>query len=71
MDCLIMTNKKNLKKQQRLRSIEDRKIEIILEIAEINENYSEKLSRLNSEYAQLDKEYYHLKLELIKTKQKV
>ena len=60
-----MTNKKN---QQRLRQIEDRKIEIILEIAEINDNYSEKVSRLNSEYVQLDREYYHLKLELISGK---
>ena len=63
-----MTNKKNLKKQQRLRSIEDRKIEIILEIAEINDNYSVKVSRLNSEYTRLDKEQYDLKLELIKKK---
>jgi hypothetical protein len=66
-----MTNKKNLKKQQRLREIEDRKIEILIEIANINDNYSEKVSRLNSEYAKLDKEYYHLKLELIKIKQKI
>lgn len=64
-----MTNKKN--KQQRLREIEDRKIEILLEIANINENYNEKVSQLNHEYARLDKEYYHLQLELIKTKQKV
>jgi hypothetical protein len=63
-----MTNKKN--KQQRLRSIEDRKIEIILEIADINNNYNEKVSRLNSEYALLDKEYYLLKLDLIGKKLK-
>jgi hypothetical protein len=63
-----MTNKKNLKKQNRLKSIEDRKIEIILEIARINDNYSEKLSQLNSEYIRLDKEQYELKLEFIKKK---
>ena len=65
-----MTNKKNTKKHQRLRDIEDRKIKILLEIANINDNYSEKVSRLDSEYILLDKEYYHLKLELIKAKQK-
>ena len=45
-----MTNNNLKSKQQRLRSIEDRKIEIILEIAKTNDNYSEKVSRLNSEY---------------------
>jgi hypothetical protein len=58
-----------LNKQKRLREIEDRKIEILLEIANINNGYNEKVSRLNSEYALIDKEYYHLKLELIKTQQ--
>lgn len=62
-----MTNK-NLKKQQRLIEIEDRKIEIIIEIADINNNYNEKVSILNSEYARLDKEYYYLKLDLIRKK---
>jgi hypothetical protein len=61
-----MTNKKNIKRQQRLREIENRKIEIIIEIGNINNYYNEKISRLNSEYVRLDKEYYHLKLELIK-----
>jgi hypothetical protein len=65
-----MTNKIKLEKQQRLREIEDRKIEILLEIANINDNYSEKVSRLNSEYTQLDKEYYQLQLELLEKKQK-
>ena len=59
-----------LEKQQRLREIEDRKIEILLEIANINDNYSEKVSRRNSEYTQLDKEYYQLQLELLEKKQK-
>lgn len=65
-----MTKKIKLEKQQRLREIEDRKIEILLEIANINDNYSEKVSRLNSEYTQLDKEYYQLQLELLENKQK-
>ena len=57
----------NLKsKQNRLREIEDRKIEILLEIANINDNYKKKVSWLNSEYARLDKEYYQLKLLLMK-----
>ena len=43
-----MTSNPNLKKQNRLRSIEERKIEIIMEIAHINNQYSEKVSRLNS-----------------------
>jgi hypothetical protein len=62
-----MTNKNNSKsKQQRLREIEDRKIEIILEITNINDKYSEKVSLLNSEYERIDKEYYQLKLFSIK-----
>jgi hypothetical protein len=60
-----------LDKQERLKEIEDRKIEILLEITDINDNYNKKVSRLNSEYALLDKEYYHLKIELINSKQKV
>jgi hypothetical protein len=63
-----MVNKEN--KQERLSEIEDRKIEILLEISNINDNYNEKVSRLNSEYARLDKEYYNLQLELINKKTK-
>ena len=65
-----MTNKKNQKKQQRLIEIENRKIEILLELGDINNNYNEKVSRLNTEYAQLDKEYYQLKIESIGKRQK-
>ena len=50
-----MIIKNNQKTQQRLRDIEDREIEIQLEIANINDNYSEKVTRLNSEYAILIK----------------
>lgn len=63
-----MTNKKKLKKHHRLREIEDKKIEILLEIANINNHCNKKVSQLNSEYAKLDKEYYYLKLELIREK---
>ena len=66
-----MTKNQSESKQHRLKEIEDRKIEILMEIANINDNYNEKVSLLNSEYALLDKEQYDLKLELIKTKQKV
>ncbi|MCK5341924.1 MAG: hypothetical protein KAR20_00890 [Candidatus Heimdallarchaeota archaeon] len=50
-----MIIKNNQKTHQRLRDIDDRKIEILLEIANINDNYSEKVTRLNSEYAILIK----------------
>lgn len=56
--------------QKRLKEIEDRKIEILLEIADINKYYKEKISQLSSEFAQLDEEYYNLQLELINQKQK-
>ena len=63
-----MTIKNNQEIQQKLREIEDRKIEILLEISNINNIYSKKVSRLNSEYSQLNKEYYKLQLELIRKK---
>ncbi len=53
-------------KQKRLREIEDRKIEILLETEKINDSYSEEISKLRSEYKQLDEEQYYLQLELIK-----
>jgi TusA-related sulfurtransferase len=53
--------------KERLREIEDRKIEIILEIPKVNDDF-EKMIRLNSEYVLLDDEYYQLKLEVIKSK---
>ncbi|UCE37473.1 MAG: hypothetical protein JSW00_18790 [Thermoplasmata archaeon] len=62
-----MTNKEDNERQNRLREIEDRKIEILLEIPNVKEN-TEKISELNSEYVQLGDEYYNLKIELIKAK---
>jgi hypothetical protein len=63
-----MTNKMKLKIQQRLREIEDRRIEILMKIACINDDYNEKVLQLNSEYSQLHEEYYQLQLELIRKK---
>jgi hypothetical protein len=53
---------------KRLEEIEDRKIEILQEISEINRYYREEMSRLSSEFEQLDEEYYNLRLELITQK---
>jgi hypothetical protein len=61
-----LANKEDSEKQKRLREIEDRKIEIILEIPKINDNIR-KMIQLNHEYVQLDDEYYQLKLEVIKS----
>jgi hypothetical protein len=51
---------------KRLRQIEDRKIEILMEIAEINGQYDERMSRLREEYAELDAEHYLLRLQSIR-----
>ena len=61
-----MTNKFEKNIQKRLKVIEERKIDILMEIAKINNNYKETISRLDFEYAQLHKKYYQLQLELIK-----
>jgi len=52
----------------RIVEIEDRKIEILLEIGRTNDGYSETNLSLGSEYEQLDVEHFRLKLELIKDK---
>jgi hypothetical protein len=65
-----MNNNLYMDIQKRLKEIEDRKIEILQEIANINKHYREKTSRLNSEYAKLDEEYYHLQLKLMSEKTK-
>jgi hypothetical protein len=58
-----------LDKEKRLREIEDRKIEILMEIPSVKDN-TEKISELNYEYVQLSDEYYNLKISVIKEKQK-
>jgi hypothetical protein len=65
-----MANVKNSLKQKRMKEIEDRKIEIILEIAQINDHNNEIVSRLNTEYAKLHEEYFLLQLELYSKKSK-
>ena len=63
-----MTKNESKSKLERLREIEDRKIEILLITVNINKEYSEEISNLDSEYRRLDKEYYALKMDLIKQK---
>ncbi|UCE38351.1 MAG: hypothetical protein JSW00_03690 [Thermoplasmata archaeon] len=65
-----MTDNSKEDKKIRLREIEDRKIEILLKTEKIGRCYSEEVSKLRSEYSQLDKEQYYLQLELISEKQK-
>jgi hypothetical protein len=64
-----LANKEDNEKQKRMREIEDRKIEIILEIPKINDDI-EKMIQLNHEYVQLGDEYYNLFIEVIKAKQR-
>jgi hypothetical protein len=52
-------------RQRRLGEIEDRKIEILMEIAELNREYDERVSALREEYAELDAEYYQMRLERV------
>jgi hypothetical protein len=60
-----MTNDLYKNKRKRLREIEDRKIEILLEIEKINKCYSKEISNLRSEYRQLGMEQYFMQLVLI------
>ncbi len=59
-----------LSPRDRLEEIEDRKIEILLEIGTTNREYSETISRLETEYEGLDAEHYRLKLEVIRRRDK-
>ena len=49
--------------QQRLSELEDRRIEILMEIGEVNREYDERLTRLGSEYDRLTAEYYELRMD--------
>jgi hypothetical protein len=49
--------------EEALRRIEDRKIEILLELGEINRDYDARVSSLRKEYAELDSEYFALRFE--------
>jgi hypothetical protein len=66
LDGAKMKNGPKDRGQKRLGEIEDRKIQILLELGELNNNYYKNVSRLKSEYQELDKEYYQLKLLSIK-----
>ena len=48
--------------KQRLSNLEDRRIEILMEIGEVNREYGETMSLLESEYARLTEEYYELRM---------
>ena len=48
-----------------LRGNEDRRIDILIEIADINQEYDERVSALREEYEALGREYYRLRLERI------
>jgi len=54
-----------VKIKQRMKEIEDRKFEILVETGRINNRYSEYINRLNEEYRRLDEEYFSLQSELI------
>ena len=56
-------------KRQRLREIEDRKIEILLETGKANRSYADTIIKLDSEYKQLDEERLRLFLELHRKKE--
>ena len=47
-------------KRQRLREIEDRKIEILLQTGKANRSYADTIIKLDSEYKQLDDEHFRL-----------
>ena len=51
--------------KRRLREIENRKIELLMEMSEMNHAYDARISNLREEYAELDSEHYLLKLRCI------
>lgn len=52
--------------RDRIAQIEDRRIEILFEIADIDEDDTGRLSERNAEYVRLDKEHFRLKMELLR-----
>jgi hypothetical protein len=65
---LNMANDLYEQRERRLRAIEDRKIEILIETANVNRRYSEKITKLDAEYVHLDEEYYRLRVEMMSGK---
>ena len=60
-----MNDPEGRRDRRRMEEIEDRRIEILLELAEINDDYGKRVSRLRSEYARLTDEYDRLWRERI------
>jgi len=58
------------RKEERLEKIEDRKIEILLEIGKTNKEYGTSMKRLESEYERLDAEHFTLRLEMMRSRQR-
>jgi len=56
-------------KRQRLREIEDRKIEILLQTGKANRSYADTIIKLDSEYKQLDEEHLRLFQKLHRKKE--
>ncbi len=63
-----MTAGPDPERRRRLAWIEDRKIEILMEIAEINREYDDRVSALREEYTELDSEYFILRFERMKVR---
>ena len=57
-----MKDTSNTDVQRTMRQIEDRRIESLLKIGDINKEYDERMSRLTSEYDRSSTEYYELRL---------
>jgi len=60
-----MVDNNKTEQKKRMKQIEDRKIEILMEIASLNKEYDDKVTSLNSEYERLHKELYFLQIEKI------
>jgi hypothetical protein len=63
-----MTTQADTEDQRTLRQIEDRKIEILMEIGQINREYDTRMSALKKEYAELDAKYYAMRQDRMLSK---
>ena len=57
--------------KRRLKEIENRKIEILMETGRVNAKYNQDIDKLNSEYQALNEEYYRLRLISIRVKNRI
>ena len=60
-----MAQKGQRPEYDRLTGIEDRKIQILMELAGLDDDNGDRASKLRAEYALLDREYYMLRMKLI------